>query len=182
MAYSKLFTDWVNTVFTFEGCYANDPNDKGGETYMGCCRKYYPNLKVWESLDKFRYPKDKRKYVPNEEELREIVAVYYNRYWKAVNADAFKNKELALCIADCAVNCGVSASVKMLQRIIGVKVDGICGEQTVATANIKKQLLRRYVEARIEYYYGIVAKDESQRKFLKGWLRRCESFLEKDKE
>ena len=34
-----------------EGGYVNNPNDRGGETYMGVTRKNYPNLKLWIIVD-----------------------------------------------------------------------------------------------------------------------------------
>ena len=35
-----------------EGGYVNDPNDKGGETYMGISRRAHPTSKIWTYIDK----------------------------------------------------------------------------------------------------------------------------------
>jgi type VI secretion system secreted protein VgrG len=37
------FLKAFNTTMTFEGGYANDPDDAGGETYMGISRRYHPD-------------------------------------------------------------------------------------------------------------------------------------------
>jgi hypothetical protein len=39
-----------------------------------------------------------------------------------------------------------------------------------------KEVYRRYKQGRIDYYQGLVKKNPSLEKFLKGWLNRVASF------
>jgi lysozyme family protein len=38
-------------VMNNEGGYANDPSDRGGETYKGISRNNFPNWKGWKLID-----------------------------------------------------------------------------------------------------------------------------------
>ena len=53
---SDRFFKLIKIVVKFENgssaCgYVNDSDDNGGETVSGICRKNYPNLNIWPSLD-----------------------------------------------------------------------------------------------------------------------------------
>ena len=63
----------------------------------------------------------------------------------------------------------------MLQRSAEVKDDGIIGPLTIQAA--RYICLNVYAEQRINYYAGIVIKDPSQAKFLKGWLNRVNTIV-----
>ena len=41
-------------IFT-EGGYVNDPDDAGGETYLGISRKHNPKWDGWKKIDSFKY-------------------------------------------------------------------------------------------------------------------------------
>ena len=43
-----------NKVIKIEGGYVNDPDDAGGETYMGISRKFNPNAKFWKVIDEIK--------------------------------------------------------------------------------------------------------------------------------
>ena len=151
--------------------YVNDKDDNGGETIFGVTRKYYPFMKIWTSIDMLPLIKDKKAYKPTEEEMEEIFQVYYKNYYKPCNINLFENKELGLHVFDMAVNAGVKAAVKLLQRLLRITPDGICGKQTIATANVKTRVLDGYIQQRIDYYVDI-SKKGNNKKFLNGWLAR----------
>ena len=112
------FRRTVNT----EGGYVNDKDDKGGETYMGISRKHHPNALIWDYVDKI-----KAKYKTNSEinialksnnELTNLVkAIYKSDYWSPLSLSKEPNQRLANQIFDNAVNMGVNATRKMLNRI-----------------------------------------------------------------
>lgn len=105
-----------------EGGYVNDPDDKGGETYMGISRRAHPNAIIWKHVDKitakYKTAKTITKYLKQNQELtNEIKSLYKSDYWMIFNLDKEKSQRLANQIFDNAVNRGVNATKKLLQRI-----------------------------------------------------------------
>lgn len=116
------FKEAFNKVVFNEGGYVNDPDDAGGETYMGISRKAHPNAIIWKHVDKitakYKTAKTITKYLKENKELtREIESIYKSDYWAKFNLDKEKSQRLANQIFDSAVNCGVSATVKRINRV-----------------------------------------------------------------
>lgn len=174
--YSDTFNKWFKLIQHFEGGYANDPDDRGGMTYMGLCKKFFPDLTVWQSLQMLKTVKEKKQYKPTDEELEEIKYVYYREFWKKIKGDYFKDERLIFQVADFAVNAGIMTSIKLLQRLLHVTVDGIVGLQTVTTANNYKHILQAFIQER-KRYYETIANKGNNRKFLKGWLNRVDKCI-----
>lgn len=150
--------------------YSNDKDDHGGETVYGVTRKNFPNLKVWKSLDKISSPIKKKGYKIPEDEMEEIENVYYKNFFKKCNIDSFEDLPLAMQIFDFAINAGCSRAIKTLQKIMHIDVDGICGRQTISTANVRHHpsVREAYRKGRISFYNSL-----KQPKFIKGWTRRA---------
>lgn len=158
--------------------YVNNPNDSGGETCWGICRKNHPNLKMWKSLDECKGIVAKRGYHLTEEELEEVYNVYYRQYYMKVNGEAYNDPRLALQVYDMAVNAGVKRAVMILQQLLHINVDGVAGRQTITCSNNRKGVFEAYVNARKNYYRSIGKGKNSV--FLKGWLKRvdnCADFI-----
>ena len=45
------FDEEFKKVIVVEGGYVDDPDDIGGETYLGISRRYNPNSKMWNIID-----------------------------------------------------------------------------------------------------------------------------------
>ena len=77
---------------------------------------------------------------------------------------------------DFAYNSGCSKAVQEIQKVVGTKVDGIMGKNTLAAINGFKQgqwvLFDKLKVARITFLNDIVKNDPRQEVNLKGWLRR----------
>jgi lysozyme family protein len=135
--------------------YVNHPADPGGETKFGIAKNANPNVDI-EALT-----------------LDQAKQIYFTKYWKAISAENFDSR-LSFCMFDAAVNHGVSAAAKMLQRAVGVDDDGIIGRITLGA--IKKfnsaELCDIILKSREELFYSIVRRKPSQKIFLKGWLNR----------
>ena len=116
------FKEAFEKVVFNEGGYVNDPDDAGGETYMGISRKAHPNAIIWKHIDKitakYKTAKTITKYLKQNTELtHEIEAIYKSDYWARFNLDKEKSQRLANQIFDSAVNCGVSATLKRINRV-----------------------------------------------------------------
>lgn len=154
--------------------YSNDKDDSGGETVFGLTRKNFPNLRIWASLDEQKGIVKKRGYKPTDEEYDEIMRTYEREFYMRLNIQYFQDEALAMQLFDFAINAGRSRAVKTLQRMMHINVDGICGMQTIATANVRhhKSVREDYRKNRIAFYQDIARKRNNQ-KFLKGWLKRA---------
>lgn len=116
------FKEAFEKVVFNEGGYVNDPDDRGGETYMGISRKAHPNSIIWKHIDKitakYKTPKTITKYLKQDKELtKEIECIYKSDYWMKFNLDREKSQRLANQIFDSAVNRGVSATRDSLNRV-----------------------------------------------------------------
>jgi hypothetical protein len=68
-----------------EGGYENDPNDPGGETKYGICKKYHPNIDI-KNLT-----------------IDQAKAIYYADYWLPAGCDAAEFP-MDICLFDSQVN------------------------------------------------------------------------------
>lgn len=135
------FTIALKKVLKNEGGYANNPNDAGGETYKGISRKNHPTWTGWISIDQIKkaHPKGFKTILEHTPELQDKVKDFYKRrFWDELCLDTCGNQELANQAFDMAVNAGVKAGVKILQKVLGIPADGILGNVTKkAIAKIK---------------------------------------------
>lgn len=133
------FTIALKKVLKNEGGYANNPNDAGGETYKGISRKNHPTWSGWISIDQIKkaHPKGFKTILEGTKELQDKVKDFYKRnFWDVLHLDDCANQELANQCFDMAVNAGVKAGVKILQKTLGIPADGKLGPVTIAA--IKK--------------------------------------------
>ena len=49
---SESFKKALEHMLKFEGGYANDPNDSGGETFRGVSRRNWPKWPGWPLIDR----------------------------------------------------------------------------------------------------------------------------------
>lgn len=116
------FKEAFEKVVYNEGGYVNDPDDAGGETYMGISRRAHPNSIIWKHVDKitakYKTFKTITKYLKQNKELtKEIECIYKSDYWMKFNLDKEKSQRLANQIFDSAVNIGITATKNSLNRV-----------------------------------------------------------------
>ena len=118
-----------------EGGYVNNPNDRGGETYMGITRKNYPKLKMWATIDKLKNILSKRdlnsKLSKDEDIQKEVKEVYKKNYWTPLKLDLINSQRVANEFFDISVNCGTKAAIKSMQRTAGLVETGRMNTQTI---------------------------------------------------
>lgn len=118
-----------------EGGYVNNPNDRGGETYMGITRKNYPKLKMWATIDKLKNILSKRdlnsKLNKDEDIQKEVKEVYKKNYWTPLKLDLINSQRVANEFFDISVNCGTKAAIKSMQRTAGLIETGRMNTQTI---------------------------------------------------
>ena len=110
-----LFEAAVDFVLAAEGGLVEDPSDPGGLTKFGISQRAYPNLNIRELT------------------IDDAKALYRKDYWDRCSCDKLP-AGIAFVVFDAAVNQGVSASIRMLQRALNVNEDGVIGAATLSAA------------------------------------------------
>lgn len=158
----------VPFIKKWEGGYANIKEDKGGCTMkgvtIGTFRKYFGQDKTCTNL----------KEITDEQWAH----IFKNGYWDPCKADEIVDQSIANIIVDWAWMSGVKTVSKKIQTLVGVTADGIIGKQTLAAINNANapELFESIYNERKKFYYNIVEKTPSQKKFLNGWLNRLNSL------
>lgn len=145
--------DWILEA---EGGFSDDPDDSGGMTKFGISHKAYPALDI-ANLTK-----------------EEAGRIYQRDYWDAVKAGEMP-ESIALAVFDGAVISGPVASVRWLQTIMDVNVDGVVGAETLRAVwarEVTGQTLVSYLARRAVHFAEITRQRVSQRKYERGWYLR----------
>lgn len=161
--YNKL----IPFILKWEGGFANDKYDKGGPTMKGVTLQTYKN-----------YCRKKGLPEPTIEDLKKISMntwkdIFKTMYWDRWQADRILSQSIANILVDWVWASGIWG-IKIPQRIVNVKDDGIVGEKTLEAINKQnpKELFDKIKQARIEFIDNIVKANPLQQRFYKGWLNR----------
>jgi lysozyme family protein len=146
--------DAVDLIIEIEGGdkLVEDPRDPGGLTKYGISQRAFPNEDI-RNLTVYR--------------AREL---YEERYWNRIRGYDIIERGIALAMFDCAVNQGVNASIRLMQRSIGVKDDGDFGPITLRTLNAcsPADILPDFFQRRLKRYRETPNYDI----YGRGWERR----------
>jgi len=147
-----------------EGGFADNPNDPGGATNYGITQRYLTNARA------------KNTALPvsvKDLTAAQATALYKADQWEAVKGDAIP-PAVALHAFDAAVNEGSGTATMLLQKALGIKVDGVMGPATVAAANASAlpALLAEFTALRAAHYAEMTAANASLKGFALGWMRR----------
>lgn len=138
--------------------FTEDPTDPGGTTSYGIAQNSHSGIDVTKLT------------------LKNAIEIYRQEYWDKAYCDELPDNIDAI-VFDCAVNCGVKTSIKLLQRALGAADDGIFGDQTrEALALASPSLAKDLIEERRQYYHSIVYRKPAQGRFLAGWMSRCDDL------
>lgn len=149
-------------ILSWEGGFTNVPGDKGSATNKGVTiatfRSVFGKDKTVEDL----------KHLSNTQWLE----IFKKHYWDKWKADNIQSQAIANLLADWVWMSGAHG-IKLPQKVLGVKQDGIVGNVTIGAINSypnQKELFNRLWEEREAFFKRIGTG--TQKKFLKGWLNR----------
>lgn len=153
----KVWESAFDLLMINEGGYVNDSHDKGGKTKYGISKTAYPN----EDIENLTIERAKE--------------IYKRDYWNRCKCDLLPDA-LSVALFDFAVNSGVKRAIKYLQTSLGVKADGIIGNQTIGAANRIPiyMVLNDYLNCRLDFLMGL----KSWRRYGNGWGKRVERLRE----
>lgn len=143
--------------------------DRGGQTYAGIARKFHPDWKGWKFIDSGAQ-------VNITNLVREF---YHDEFWEKIRGDEIIHNDVAYNIFDFAVNCGLKTSAKFTQTLSKVTVDGYIGPKTMEALHQLEcdNFIEGFYILKVARYTAICNRDSSQRKFLLGWINRCNNVL-----
>ncbi|HLO59025.1 MAG TPA: glycosyl hydrolase 108 family protein [Lentimicrobium sp.] len=171
-----------------EGGYSNSSHDKGGETYRGISRKWFPEWKGWKVIDSYKANHDLQQgeYI-NDFVLEELVYDFFEaEFWDANRLSEITSQEIANEVYDTAVNMGKNTAAVYLQKAVNllnrnqkdyndIKVDGHIGTATLSLVNRYPNsavLIKVLNGLQFACYLQICEKDPDQEYNFRGWLNR----------
>lgn len=161
-------------ILKWEGLFVNDPADAGGPTHMGV------TLKSLIETD-FDKNKDGLLNIDDLKALNEHDVIYCFLkpfYWDRWQADHIRNQSIANLLVDWIWMSG-KAGINIPQSVLGVKVDGIVGNQTLQAVNEhphQQKLFDKLKNERIAFIERICKARPANRRFRNGWLNRLADF------
>lgn len=173
MDLQRVVEELIDYILRIEGwpTFTNDPDDRGGPTKGGITAK---TLGRWRGL---RRPATAAEVEAlSEPEARAIYRHEYIAPWLWVD---LVDGVLLRLLVDMAVLHGVPNTAKLLQRAVGAFPDGAVGPKTMAAIRrtSPRTVFSSLLAHRLEFMAADVKANPRQVKYLKGWLRRCASFI-----
>lgn len=149
----------LRRLLQHEGGYSNHPSDPGGPTKFGITIADY------------------RRYVKPDATAEDVRAmplaraqdIYREKYWNALRCDELP-AGLDYAVFDYGVNSGASRAAKVLQRLLGLPVNGRMSEAVVAAAKSQDaaDLIARLCDERLTFLKSL----RTWPVFGAGWGRR----------
>lgn len=184
------FLKAYQTTLENEGGFACNPSDKGGVTYKGIARNFWPKWGGWRYVDGcvdqltkmpaygtqeyYNWAKHLNSKLAEINALQSLVQVFYKvNFWDTARLDEITDQRVATWIFDHAVNGG-ARGIKWIQEAVGVVADGQIGQKSIAAINSADPLtlLESARNIAVNYRLEKVKKDPSQKQFLHSWLSR----------
>ena len=162
----------VDRILRREGSEFTDrPLDRGGPTKFGITM-----VSLREFLNR----------EPDIDELRNLTRsmaarIYASLYVLKPGFHRIADERLREQIVDSGVLHGRHWTARRLQEVVGVTADGIIGPITLKALDFAGRtngLGNRFMQRRVHRIGRIVQRDQTQIRWLVGWLDRALSFLE----
>lgn len=122
------FKESFDKVILAEGGYVNDPDDAGGETYLGISRVNHPYSKMWDIIDSIK--KDygtkniNNRLKQDPRLIKEAEHIYKSKYWDVLYLDEVPSQRIAHQLFDDAVNRGVGSAIRVAEHVMGMTPTG----------------------------------------------------------
>lgn len=158
----------VPHILKWEGGFVNDPDDLGGATNKGVTFKTYKLYRNRKGLP-----------IPSVGDLKrlsndEFTDILKTMFWDACRTDEINSQSVANAIVDWAWHSGTTTAAKEIQRVLGVKADGIIGNITLSAINSQSPLplFGKIKAARVKYIERICKSRPENQKYYRGWMNR----------
>jgi len=182
------FDEAYKITMGHEGGYSNLKIDRGGETFMGISRRFFPTWPGWRTIDRLGGDISN---IQADKDIKNLVMDFYKaEFWDRFVGDDIPDQDIANELFDTAVNLGVHKAVKILQYSINklnrngslftnLVEDGLYGPTTARCLDF---IIRNHSDSSVLYkimnveqghhYLQIMDKSEGQEIFARGWFGR----------
>lgn len=177
-----------------EGGYANDPADRGGETFKGIARNLHPDWQGWPMIDAIKARVGHtaewidRAAAANSSLNALVLKFYKETQWDVLSLDGLNDQKVANELYDTGVNMGTGRAGLFFQRVLNVvnkgnalypdlKLDGQIGTKSLQAFNSlnlsDKAMVWRLLNClQGEKYISICEANPSQERFMRSWASR----------
>lgn len=152
---------------------------ENGLTYFGIYQSAHPKLKMWKIIENYlKIEPDIKKcsvILSNVSDLTgEVYRFYKQEFWDKMGLDKVNSGHICNEMFIFGVNVNWDKCNKEVQKMIGVKDDGIIGDKTIAKINEvdEEWFDKEFDKVEMEYYERIVEQKPHLAKNLKGWFNR----------
>jgi lysozyme family protein len=140
----------IDRILAEEGGLSDHPADPGGLTNYGISQRTYPQLDIAGLT------------------LDDAKAIYRRDYWQPLHGGQLPSG-LDVLVLDCAINQGPVTAIKLLQRALRIRDDGIIGPETLSAAEAAMPGLLDTFAAERAWRYECNPQEAT---FGRGWYRR----------
>lgn len=152
--------------------------DSGGLTYKGIARNKQPKWEGWSIIDDYMKNSNNIYDLENNKYLQFLVFNFYEEnFWNKMLGYYIINQKIADNIFLLGVVTGMIRSIKIVQKICGIKEDGIFGKQTLKYVNQfnenEEEFIKKFNQLEIEHFKKLVEKNKNLEQFLNGWINRA---------
>lgn len=165
----ESFEAFLPHLLKSEGGYVNHPADPGCATNMGITIGTFRN-----------YCRIEGRKSPSGDDLKrispdDVKRIYDWQYWDKIWGDDLP-AGIDVAVFDFAVNSGPAQAIKVLQRVVGTRVDGDMGANTLAAveramAFDEEATINAYMDRRLAFLKAL----KTWPTFGRGWSRRVEA-------
>jgi lysozyme family protein len=167
--------------------FSDNIHDRGGETWRGIARNFWPKWPGWPIIDAIRlqHPANINEALENAADLEPLVLAFYKTaFWDTLLLTSLDDQQIANQLFDISVNMGTGIAARFLQEAVNtfpgnaLTVDGEVGSLTISAANKAnpEALYNKINELRAQRYEHIIAEDPSQAVFRKSWFSRIKPY------
>lgn len=167
--------------------YGNNPyqllhqnKEEEGFTFGGLYEKYHKDWKEWNTIKRYlEIEPNIKKCSFLLSNVRDLIEKKNKRikefYWDIMKLDKLESQIIAEELFIFGTNVNPKVAVKTAQKIVGVKVDGIIGEETIKALNNydEGKFSKEFDELEIQRYKKIVEAKPNLAFNLKGWVSRA---------
>ena len=180
--------NFTNAFYTLMSLEFNSPEKalhknptENGLTFMGIYEAAHPNWQGWgqvrAAINAYGDLEKASVALYNDDALIEKVKIFYKKeFWDKMRLDEINSYQKQAEIFIFGVNVDTAPAVRVLQRLLGVVVDGIMGAQTLkALNNYNEQAFDvDFDRAEIAYYRNLVKAKPEYHIYERGWINRAE--------
>ena len=124
----------------FEGGWNYVKGDRGGETYKGVARNFFPRWAGWKIVDSKKPLKHNQ--VIKDKMLDDLVYMFYKtEFWDVLGADKIEDQTIANTLYDFGVNAGYGRSIKNLQQTLKLPITGKINNELINAINNPEKYL-----------------------------------------